>query len=57
MSEFIERYIHPEVAIDTQLNKRLQHQMECNQEINKSLLKIVIFVESKVWLIVDIVTI
>ena len=43
MSEFIERYKHPEVAIDTQLNKRLQHQMECNQKVIESLLKIVIF--------------
>ena len=42
MSEFIERYKHPEVAVDTQLNKRLQHQMECNQKVIESLLKVVI---------------
>ena len=43
MSEFIERYKHPEVAVDTQLNKRLQHQMECNQKVIESLFKIIIF--------------
>ena len=43
MSEFIERYKHPEVAVDTQLNKRLQHQMESNQKVIESLLKVVIF--------------
>ena len=43
MSELIERYKYPEVAVDTQLNKRLQHQMECNQKVIESLLKVVIF--------------
>ena len=42
MSEFLERYKHPEVAVDTQLNKRLQHQIECDQKVIESLVKIVI---------------
>ena len=42
MSEFIERYQHPEVAVDSQLNKRLQYQIECNQKVIESLLKIAI---------------
>ena len=42
MSEFIERYQLPEVAVDSQLNKRLQYQIEYNQKVIESLLKIVI---------------
>ena len=42
MSEFIEQYQYHKVTIESQLNIRLQYQIECNQKIIESLLKIVI---------------